>query len=408
MLCGTQRGETYRTRWTDLDLENRLWHIPAEHRNGKDGKRVPLNIPLSSLVIRLIEGLRPITGKRDRVFVGNGISLGYVGGWTKEAVGMPDLTLHDLRRSTSTGLQRIGCPAYVISVVLGHSREAGGLGFAKRAGALGEWQAMHERARVELMDKSLGVMIATGKALISTGRSLSPPPAYRAISRLHDAGVYEPVLEKSLLAIARVPNKPLVGAVATELLDRLNRLRIAASVGTAGTNRLLALKSISAVLGMLQKDPKLALLAADLDFMASSVYALGTGLSYEEQIEEITKLTVDDLQRLKRLSNQLRTDVERLNAARKQVETSCNPAAEPPPRAPGNPDLCYSGFRQCTDACNKRPYVPFSGQVGSDVCVAECGVDQERCMGQPPSPGSTEVHRCPAGDRTVRTEVVGV
>jgi hypothetical protein len=43
----------------------------------------------------------------------------------KEAVGMPDLTLHDLRRSTGTGLQRIGCPAYVISVVLGHRREAG-------------------------------------------------------------------------------------------------------------------------------------------------------------------------------------------------------------------------------------------------------------------------------------------
>jgi integrase len=39
--------------------------------------------------------------------------------------GMSDVTIHDLRRSTARGLERIGAPPHVISLALGHARTAG-------------------------------------------------------------------------------------------------------------------------------------------------------------------------------------------------------------------------------------------------------------------------------------------
>jgi integrase len=52
-------------------------------------------------------------------------SIGTIGDDVKRATGLADISIHDLRRSTASGLQRVGAPPHVISVVLGHSREAG-------------------------------------------------------------------------------------------------------------------------------------------------------------------------------------------------------------------------------------------------------------------------------------------
>lgn len=129
LLCGTRRGETYRARWKDMDLEAGVWRIPAEDRKGRvrgtQGERRPLEVPLGPLAVRLLEELKPITGRRDHVFRGQGFSIGMVGDEVKRATKLQDLTIHDLRRSCSSGLQRLAAPPHVISVVLGHSREKG-------------------------------------------------------------------------------------------------------------------------------------------------------------------------------------------------------------------------------------------------------------------------------------------
>lgn len=134
LLCGTRRGETYAARWENVHLDGDApyWHIPAADRKGRvegsAGARRALDIPLPPFAVRQFRGLQAVTGRQERVFVGQGISLGHVGGEVKRVTGLKDLWLHDLRRSTATGLQRLGAPPHVISVVLGHAREAGATG----------------------------------------------------------------------------------------------------------------------------------------------------------------------------------------------------------------------------------------------------------------------------------------
>jgi integrase len=130
LLCGTRRGETYKARWTDVTLDgpDPTWHIPAEVRKGRApgslGERRALDVPLSPLAIELLKGVLKRTGHRARVFVADGISLNSIVGEMQRVTGL-DVTIHDLRRTTSSGLQRLGAPPHVISVVLGHSRETG-------------------------------------------------------------------------------------------------------------------------------------------------------------------------------------------------------------------------------------------------------------------------------------------
>jgi len=130
LLCGTRRGETARARWLDLTLEGPepAWRIPAAHRKGRAqgaaGARRPLTVPLSPRAVQVLRELRKVTGGQEAVFVAPGLPISWrVGELVKNITG--DVTIHDLRRSCASGLQRLGAPPHVISVVLGHAREAG-------------------------------------------------------------------------------------------------------------------------------------------------------------------------------------------------------------------------------------------------------------------------------------------
>lgn len=125
LLTGLRRGECYAACWSWVDWNTSTLHVPAEVRKGRENNRQALDVPLCPLALRLLREMQPITGKKDRIFRAHGISIGYVGGEVKKRTGLKDLTIHDIRRSCSSGLQRIGCPSYVISVVLGHATEAG-------------------------------------------------------------------------------------------------------------------------------------------------------------------------------------------------------------------------------------------------------------------------------------------
>jgi integrase len=63
--CSTQ---TLEMRWQDLDLVADIptWTIPGAYRKGQ---RLHV-VPLPSLVIRIIEGLRSISGSQERVLHG--------------------------------------------------------------------------------------------------------------------------------------------------------------------------------------------------------------------------------------------------------------------------------------------------------------------------------------------------
>jgi hypothetical protein len=164
LLVGARSLETYLACWKDVKLEgpNPTWYIPAKNRKGREeghrGEPEALTIPLSPLAVRVLAELRAVTGARDRVFVGEGISHAMIGGELRFAVCtvdahrdkawkagtklisnaehhtkrpadplacLADTTVHDLRRSVASGLQRLGAPPHVITTVLGHAREAG-------------------------------------------------------------------------------------------------------------------------------------------------------------------------------------------------------------------------------------------------------------------------------------------
>jgi len=144
LLNATRRDETYKAAWRNLNIAQRdehdepTWFIPAADRKGRaegtPGERRPLTVPLAPLSVRILTDLqtrryRESVRRRNRW---PGLERVFVGVYFKNLIpamraasGITDVTLHDLRRTCATGLQRIGAPPYVISVALGHAREAG-------------------------------------------------------------------------------------------------------------------------------------------------------------------------------------------------------------------------------------------------------------------------------------------
>jgi integrase len=57
-------GELRQAEWTDIDVENAIWSIPADRMK----MRRPHRVPLSRQVLAMIEELREITGFRQHLF----------------------------------------------------------------------------------------------------------------------------------------------------------------------------------------------------------------------------------------------------------------------------------------------------------------------------------------------------
>ncbi len=58
ILCATRTSETLNAKWTEIDIENKVWNIPAERM--KAGQ--PHSIPLSKTAIDLLSKLSRIEG----------------------------------------------------------------------------------------------------------------------------------------------------------------------------------------------------------------------------------------------------------------------------------------------------------------------------------------------------------
>ena len=130
LLLGLRRGEAAAALWSDLDLDGEpaVWRVREELRKGRvkgsAGERKALDVPLPTLAVAILRQLREhVAG--DRVFRGGNFSVGTAGRLVKTATAMDDLRLHDLRRTTASGLQRLGAPAHALASVLGHTERGG-------------------------------------------------------------------------------------------------------------------------------------------------------------------------------------------------------------------------------------------------------------------------------------------
>ena len=117
-LTGARRGEVLGARWADIDLQQKLWTISTTKM-----KRQHV-LPLSVKAIEVLGFLRPLAGHSEWIFVGP----------TGKAISSPQkakariqnrsgvqFTIHDIRRTVSTGLASIGVSSEIISAILNHA-----------------------------------------------------------------------------------------------------------------------------------------------------------------------------------------------------------------------------------------------------------------------------------------------
>jgi integrase len=141
LLTGQRRGEVAAMRWSELDLDAGLWSLPGERTKNHR----PHTVPLSAEAVAL---LRDVKRRKDAELVFEGPRRNVPAGFgkmkarldaamTKAAkdAGRAALpwTLHDIRRTVATGLQRLGVRLEVTEAVLNHVS-------GSRAGIVGVYQ----------------------------------------------------------------------------------------------------------------------------------------------------------------------------------------------------------------------------------------------------------------------------
>jgi integrase len=118
-LTGQRRGEVVGMRWSQLDIDRRVWTIPGEvAKNGRVHE-----VPLSTPALEIIQALPRFVGS-DLVFTTTGVSPISGFGRAKDRLDFSmetgDWRLHDLRRTVASGMARLGVAPHVIEKVLNH------------------------------------------------------------------------------------------------------------------------------------------------------------------------------------------------------------------------------------------------------------------------------------------------
>jgi integrase len=116
-LTGQRRDEVARMSWDELDLERRVWALPA----GRTKNDKPHIVQLPDAAAAVI-GAQPRTGRL--VFSRNGVAP--IGGFSSQKRRLDDLCgvshwrLHDLRRTMVSGMARLGVAPHVADKILNH------------------------------------------------------------------------------------------------------------------------------------------------------------------------------------------------------------------------------------------------------------------------------------------------
>ncbi len=126
ILTACRRDEVREAAWAEFDLEKHQWLIPGQRtKNGREHL-----LPLSDAAMAILQSLPPPKGKVQLLFSTTGGTP--ISGlskakhrlheaMTKQLGSEPERwTLHDIRRTCITGLQRLGFPLEVTEAVANH------------------------------------------------------------------------------------------------------------------------------------------------------------------------------------------------------------------------------------------------------------------------------------------------
>lgn len=122
LLTLVRPGEAAGTMWCEIDIENKLWTIPAERMK----KRREHQVPLSAQAIAVLEQLRPLSGHSSLVFPGRvncsqSMSSETVNKALRRMGYTGELVSHGLRALGSTAMNEAGFQPDVIEAVLAHA-----------------------------------------------------------------------------------------------------------------------------------------------------------------------------------------------------------------------------------------------------------------------------------------------
>jgi len=115
-------SEAAGTRWEEIDLDERIWTIPAERMK----KRKPHAIPLSDQAIALLNLMKPISGRNEYVFPSDRKPKMHIHSQTanmalKRMGYGQKLVAHGLRSIASTTLNEQGFDPEIIEAALAHT-----------------------------------------------------------------------------------------------------------------------------------------------------------------------------------------------------------------------------------------------------------------------------------------------
>jgi integrase len=119
ILTGQRRGEVAGMLWSELNLDTGIWSLPRERT--KNARRH--EVPLSVQAVAILRGAPRISD--THVFSFNGVASvsAHDGGKVRidAHAGVKGWVLHDLRRTTASGMARLGVSLAVIEKVLNHT-----------------------------------------------------------------------------------------------------------------------------------------------------------------------------------------------------------------------------------------------------------------------------------------------
>lgn len=168
MLTGQRRAEVIEAKRSEFDLKAKMWTIPAE-RAKNDTTHL---VPLSAAAVAVLKGVDEVDGS-DWLFPALGNTDNPASGISKAverirvAVAkdmdrdVPNWSLHDIRRTVATALQRLGIRFEVTEAVLNHiSGSKGGVaGVYQRH----DWKA-EKRTALDAWAKELDRIVQGKKA----------------------------------------------------------------------------------------------------------------------------------------------------------------------------------------------------------------------------------------------------
>lgn len=122
LLTLVRPSEASGARWAEIDLDSKLWTIPAERMKAKREHIVPL----SPQALEILEVMKPISAHREHVFPSRNNPKQSMNSQTANAalkrIGFAGkLVAHGLRSIASTALNEQGCNPDVIEAALAHS-----------------------------------------------------------------------------------------------------------------------------------------------------------------------------------------------------------------------------------------------------------------------------------------------